>query len=177
MQRRGLAFTRFVATLLALLAWSHEAQAYEEQASLDLSLGYLGLAASKTLPPSGPTLDVGGALGISDWLVVRAALGYAGLVDRRGMDSAGRARVEVAYLIDILQWVPFAGVGAAIWGYDGTSGLSVRAAGHLVFGLDYLASRTWTVGIDVRTGLLLEPRNVAWCTEGQLRLSRMFELF
>lgn len=177
MVRRRWAFTHFVAIFALLVAVTGHARAYEEQASLDLALGCVGIAATETLPAAGPTLDIGGALGISDFLVLRSAVGYAPLLDGRDTVHTGRARVEAAYLIDVLQWVPFFGLGAGLWGYGRASGFGVRPQGHVLFGIDYLWNRSWTVGVDVRTGGLLQRGEVAWYTEGQLRISRMFELF
>lgn len=123
-------------------------------------------------------VDLGVSLGVSDWLVLRGALGY-GLspVKHQPNVHIGRARVEGAYLIDIVQWVPFVGLGAGLWLVDGRTKLRPYGAGHLVFGLDYLATRSWTVGVDVRVGFLLGSGQIVNFTEGQLRLSRMFELF
>jgi hypothetical protein len=179
------------ATLLGLFGGSlrERAHAYEEQLSVDVAVGYARVTHSDTLssrpaPPSStlpanlPAIDLGVSLGISDWLVLRGALGYGLLLDKQKQTyHLGRARVELAYLIDIVQWVPFVGLGAGLWLIDTRSELAPRGAGHLVFGLDYLATRSWTLGVDVRTGFLFGGGQVVNFTEGQLRLSRMFELF
>jgi hypothetical protein len=164
------------ATLLGLFGDSFRAQAraYEEQLSVDVAVGYARVTHSDTLSPRPatpnsslpanlPALDLGVSLGISDWLVLRGALGYGLLLDKQKQTyHVGRARVELAYLIDIVQWVPFVGLGAGLW---------------LIDTLDYLATRSWTLGVDVRTGFLFGGGQVVNFTEGQLRLSRMFELF
>jgi len=181
MQRRRRAFWRIAAPLVALLAalglQSGRAEAYEEQISADVALGYSGLAANDRLPGNLPAIDLGAAVGISDWLVVRTAFGYGALLGGGDMLHVGRGRLEVAYLLDILQWVPFFGVGGGLWALQGPSGLGLRPAGHLWFGVDYLATREWTVGLDTRTGLLWQRGDTASFTEGQLRFSRTFEMF
>jgi hypothetical protein len=170
-------------------SFASPARAYEEQLSVDLAVGYARIThsdslsphkapPSATLPANLPALDLGVSLGISDWLVLRGALGYGLLVDKRkDKRHVGRGRVELAYLIDIVQWVPFVGLGAGLWLVEASDGLAPKGDGHLVFGLDYLATRSWTVGLDVRTGFLLGAGQVVNFTEGQLRLSRMFDLF
>jgi hypothetical protein len=161
--------------LLCGAAWALPARAYEEQASLDVAVGADLLPQSDTLRSVGPTLDVGASLGLSDMFVLRGALGYA-LQIESGVQHVGRARVEAAYLIDVLRYVPFFGVGASLWLYD-ADGITARPAGHVVLGLDFLANRTWTVGLDLRTGLLWEDGGLSSVSEAQLRLSRMFDRF
>jgi hypothetical protein len=90
----------------------------------------------------------------------------------------GRIRIEGAYLVDIVEWVPFLGLGTGLWLIeDPAGGVLPRGDAHVVFGLDYLATRSWTVGLDVRTGFLVGGGQVFSVTEGQLRLTRMFDLF
>jgi hypothetical protein len=166
------------------------ARAYEEQLGLDLALGYARITHSETLSPEMLTpsaalpsnlaaLDLGVALGVSDWLVLRGALGYGLLLEQQVKTrQLGRVRIEGAYLIDIVQWVPFLGLGTGLWLLeDPSGGVLPRGDAHLVFGLDYLATRAWTVGLDVRVGFLMGGGQVFNATEGQLRLTRMFELF
>jgi hypothetical protein len=181
MQRRRRAFRQiaafFVVLLAALCSESRTARAYEEQLAVDVALGYGALAANDALPNNLVSLDVGAAVGMSDWLVARTAFGYGALVGEGEVLNLGRGRLEVAYLLDILQWVPFFGAGGGLWMLQGPSGLGLRPTGHLWFGVDYLATREWTLGVDVRTGVLWQRGDVVSFTEGQLRFSRMFELF
>lgn len=168
------------ASLLALAMGSllaPAAHAYEEQASLDVALGYALLLDSDVLPQQGASLEVGGAVGISDIALVRGALAYAPLFDGAHSSQAGRLRVEAIYLLDVLRLVPFLGLGANVLLADGGGSARVLPGGHVVFGLDYLVSRTWTLGLDIRQGLLLERGEGRSTTEGALRLSRMFELY
>jgi hypothetical protein len=180
MPRPRRAFTCFaaqLALLLASVAGAHTAHAYDEQASLDLALGYGALAANDRLPRHLLAIDAGGAVGLTDWLVARVGVGYGGLLGDAQTRNVGRGRLELAYLLDVLQWVPFFGVGGGLWALDGPSGLGLRPEGHLWFGVDYLASRTWTYGVDLRSGVLWQRGDVVSWTECQVRLSRNFELF
>lgn len=151
------------------------AHAYEEQASLDFTAGALFVPGAK-LPGAGGELALGGALGISDMFVARALFGYAALFEAGEVTNLGRARVEAAYLVDVLQVVPFFGLGASLWLYR-EGGFQARPGGHVLVGLDYLWSRSWTLGLDVRVGVLFEPGKVSNATDVQLRISRMFDLF
>lgn len=181
MPRRRWAFTQLWAPISALLlvlgAECATARAYEEQISADLALGYGALTGNDLLPTSLATANLGAAVGMSDWLVARAAFGYGALLGDGDVLHVGRGRLELAYLVDILRWVPFFGAGGGLWGLDGPSGLGLRPAGHLLFGADFLATRTLTVGLDVRTGVLWQRGAVVGFTDGQVRFSRIFEMF
>lgn len=165
---------------LAALAWlltAAPARAYEDQASIDAALGYALVVDSVHLPRQGAALDLGAALGISDVGVVRALAGYAAFSERPELAHVGRFRVEALYLIDVLQFVPFVGLGAGLLVSGGNNRLEYFPAGHLVFGADYLWSRIWTLGVDIRSGVLIEGGEVRSTSDISLRLSRMFELF
>jgi hypothetical protein len=185
MQRQFSLFARIcrraMGTLLALtlcLLCSSGARAYEEQASFDLALGYAGIASSDTLRPHVGAFDLGASLGIKDFLVLRGALGYALLMEENApTQHAGRARIELAYLVDVLKWVPFFGLGVGVWGVSTRGDLAFLPAGHGVLGLDYLVTRALTLGVDVRIGMLLQSGDLVSFTEGQFRTSVMFDLF
>lgn len=199
MPRRRSAFARNLARisplLLALavlfaLGVATGARADEEQLGVELAVGYGYLGHNETLstrpltlesalPTNLPVVDLGVSLGLGDWVVLRGALGYGALLeDPLKTRQLGRIRIEAAYLIDIVQWVPFLGLGGGLWLVQGLDkGVAAWGDTHIVFGIDYLATRTWTVGLDVRTGFLWGDGQAFNVTEGQLRLSRMFELF
>jgi hypothetical protein len=185
-------FTVSCATLLTQLGDGsfRRAHAYEEQLGLDLAVGYAWITYSETLSPDAltpstvlpsnlPALDLGVALGVSDWLVLRGSLGYGLMLEPNvATRQLGRIRIEGAYLVDIVEWVPFLGLGTGLWLIeDPAGGVLPRGDAHVVFGLDYLATRSWSVGLDVRTGFLVGGGQVFSVTEGQLRLTRMFDLF
>jgi hypothetical protein len=167
----------------AWLLGSARAHAYEEQASLDAALGY-ALVVDDDVSAQGASAELGASWGLSDTYVARATLGYASVVEAtdagRAVQHLGRLRVEALYLLDVLKVVPFFGLGASLTNNPHDSGqlLPVRLGGHLVFGVDYLASRSWTLGLDVRAALLFEG-NGQWlnATDIALRVSRMFETF
>ncbi|MFT3921767.1 MAG: hypothetical protein QM778_04470 [Myxococcales bacterium] len=181
MARHCKAFRIGSALVVALwcCAWSGSARAYEDQASLDLAVGGALTAGAETLARGGPEVSAGGALGLSDLFFLRAQGGYLPLFGDGKAQQVGRVRLEAAYLLDVLRVVPFFGVGANLWLYRSKldDAFEARPGAHILLGLDYLWSRSWSVGLDVRIGIILEPGNVASANEAQLRCSRMFDLF
>ncbi len=170
-----------VFSLIAALAWqllvSPSAHAYEDQASLDGALGYVLLVDPDGDPRQGPGITLGAGLGLSDLGILRADVGYAALFAQGALRHAGRVRAEGVYLIDVLQFVPFFGLGASLLVTEGVDHAQLRPGGHLVFGVDYLVSRTWILGLDVRSGVLLDGTHALSATDVALRVSRLFETF
>lgn len=168
-----------VAVCLRLASWvGGTARAYDEQASFDGALGYALLAHDNGPARQGAAVDLGGTLGVSDSVMLRGTLGYAYLTDAYRHEQLARLRAEGLYLLDVLKLVPFFGVGLTLTtAQHTTQPIPLRPGAHLVVGLDYLASRAWTVGMDLRSGILFESGSVLSATDVSLRLSRMFELF
>ena len=145
-----------VRTLLALLvltALPSVASAYEDKVVLTLDVGYAAALANDALPTHAFSGGVGVDIGIRDaWaLRIRAAQAYHPASDPLHVTIAG---LEAVYLLDILQFVPFFGLGAdAIFTvFDGSFG--VDAALHIVAGGDWLLARKWLLGFDVRAYFL-----------------------
>ena len=176
MRRHCKAFPLAAALAWALLASSH-ARAYEDQASLDGALGYMLLLDADGDPHQGPTLDLGAGFGLYDLGILRASAGYGALFADGTLRHAGRLRVEAVYLLDVLQFVPFFGIGAALVVIEGSPHAELRPGGHLVFGVDYLLSRSWLLGLDLRSGALLDGGRALSVTDVGLRVSRTFETF
>ena len=173
------------ARLLAGVAWialfgdPSRALAYEDQAGLAVGLGYAHMVSERALGP-GAGLDLIGSLGLSSTWSARARASYGLHAGERGerAQHVGTLGLEVVYLIDVLQLVPFFG-----WGVD-TSMLRprggpsrFRAGVHAVLGVDYLASRRLTFGLDIRgtlwvSSLDVEPGQVA----AQLTGGLLFDL-
>jgi len=172
---------RVTLCLLVLSVWlavQTPARAYEEQASIDAALGYVLVTGSDNLPRHGASLALGASYGLTETLTLRGDAAYLALIDDDDTVSGGRARVEALYLFDVLQVVPFVGLGLDVLAAEGASGsVRVRPGAHLVLGADYLVSRTWTLGFDVRSALYLERSGPMHATEIALRVGRMFETF
>jgi hypothetical protein len=177
MARLNKRFCVFAAGLWSLLC-AAPALAYEEQASLDMALGYAFLTGPDRATRQGAGAELGAGIGLSDALVLRGSLGYAALARRDDVEQIGRLRVEGIYLLDVLQVVPFFGVGATLTtAQESSARVPLRPGGHLVLGVDYLWSRSWIVGLDVRSALLIDGHEWLSATDVSLRLSRMFETF
>lgn len=129
------------------------AKAYEDQATLFLDLGYAAVLANPDLPTSGVQLGLGGSIGLTDAWTVRARGSY-GLHPASTSLHVATLGAEVYYVLDILKFVPFFGLGldgvATI--FDGGFGLDLGL--HAVVGLDWLVSREWVVGLDIRPYVL-----------------------
>lgn len=168
--------------LICVAAWllwrPAEARAYEEQASLDMGLGYSLLAGSAYPLRHGIAAELGAGIGLSEHTVLRANLGYTALLRNNDIEPVGRLRVEGLYLLDVLQVVPFVGIGATgTTAQDSPARVPLRVGGHVVLGVDYLLSRSWVFGVDLRSALLFEGSRLRSATDLSLRLSRMFETF
>ncbi len=176
--------TRFPAALATLHAFCHAlalfvpgaAHAYADQASLDLAAGYVHVDAVTPLPSAGADLTVGGSYGLGDMFLLRAHVGYGLQAARSRQVSVVGARTEIVYLLDVVSVVPFFGVGAGVWVYD-ARGAQLAPIGHGITGADWLLTREWTLGVDLRFGLLLASREVSPLFASQLRCSRVFDLF
>ncbi len=139
--------------LVLLAALPSLASAYEDKVVLTLDLGYGAALANDDLPTHGFAGGIGVDIGIRDaWsLRIRAAQSYHPSSEPLHVTIAG---VEVVYLLDILQFVPFFGLGvdgiATV--YEGDFGMD--AAVHVVAGGDWLLARKWLLGFDVRAYFL-----------------------
>ncbi len=131
------------------------AAAYEDQATLFVDLGYASALGNDALSTHGVIGGLGGSWGLNDAWTLRGRLAWAG--HPRDL-QVGLVSVEVFYTLDILELVPFAGLGV-----DGIASLSDDGTGttfrpsfavHAVVGLDWLISRRFILGLDVRPHLL-----------------------
>jgi hypothetical protein len=141
------------------------AHAYEEQLTLDLAGGW-GIAPGLQLPDNGPAWTLGTSIGFDDTWGLSI---YAGWATHPAFNEGsplhlGVFGVEGLYYIDVLQVVPFFGVGVdVIPTFDeATNAWGADFAAHLRLSVDYLATREIAVGVDVRpyilfTRLSLEP--------------------
>lgn len=146
-----------LATTLVFLvaASSAPARAYEDQVTVGLEAGYGVVLANDALPAHGIDVGVVVDIGLSDAWSIRPRLAYVGHPARSGGAlHVGFAGVEVVYLLDILEWVPFFGLGldgiATI--RNGEFGADIAA--HAVLGIDWLPNRDWAFGLAVRPYVL-----------------------
>jgi hypothetical protein len=128
------------------------AHAYEDELTLGVGLGYAN-AVSNTLPQHGALFDLAGSVGLSNVWTLRGRLSYAFHPDDRPL-HVGWAGIEMLYLIDVVEVVPYFGLGVDGFGRDRNGDFRADAASHVVVGLDYLVSRTIALELDVRAHVL-----------------------
>ncbi len=178
MARRATLLLQIGLVALGLLCWTLPGKAYEDQASLDVSSGVTATASTDRLKRAGPEFAIGGTVGLTSSLFVRGQASYLPLFDAGHVRHVGRMRAEGGYRLDVLKVVPFVGLGANLWIYRFEHRVHARPGVHALLGVDYLWSRALTVGLDLRTGLLVEPGGkLGAAFEAQVRLSRMFDMF
>lgn len=140
-----------MALLASIAALPASARAYEDRAALSLEAGYGVIASSAPLPNHGVVAGFGVGFGLSDVWELRVDAAYA-----YHPESLHRARgsAELIYVIDILDVVPYVGLGVGF--FLSADPLVVRPdfEAHAVLGFDVLLDREWTVGLAVRPILL-----------------------
>lgn len=152
---RCLPFFRPFACLAALawLALPSPARAYEDQVTLSLGTGYAAVLANPDLPTHGARIALDVGIGLNDaWtLTPRAEWVFH---PASATLHVGLVGVEVTYAFDILEVVPFFGLGVDGIGTLRGGAFGVDLAAHVVLGLDWLVTRDWLVGLDVRPYVL-----------------------
>lgn len=142
------------ALLLACVALPSTARAYEDQLTLELGVGYAHAFTDGAVPGSGLPLAIAASVGLDDVWTVRASLAYA-IHPGDPAVHIGIFGAELLYVVDILEVVPYFGVGVDLLSSLTDGALGADFGAHLVVGADYLLSRTAYVGIDVRPYLLV----------------------
>ena len=98
-----------------------------------------------------PALSLYGAYDVSDMFDARLEMG-AGLptASPKSGGSLEYAEGVFAYKIDIIEWIPWVGLGAGVFGatggFQGAGRNPVQPAASLWLGMDYAFSRQWGVG-------------------------------
>lgn len=136
-----------VASLCALLA--PNARAFENQ--WHVGTGANGMSFSGAASHFMPALSLHGAYGLSDVFDLRAETALALPLSGATSGSAlGLAELVFAYKVDIIEWIPWVGIGGGVFG--ATKGLqgaerdALQPASSLWVGMDYAFSREWGLG-------------------------------
>lgn len=159
----GLWHTGTVPRALALFALASAlltpsaAVAYDHQLTLDASAGW-GVAPVLAAPNNGPSFALGTTIGFADAWGLGVYAGWSVHPAFNGGETfhLGFAGVEGLYYIDILEVVPFFGVGIDVLPtFDGsTNSWGADVAAHLRASIDYLVSREVAIGVDIRPYVL-----------------------
>ncbi len=146
-------------TIAALLAastvalTSERALAFEKQWHLGGGVGVGGFMAEETVGTA-PVLGLYGAYGVSDMFDVGLELNAS---NHDAGEAGGRAWVYsvaagAAYKLDVLQWIPYVGLLAGFYYFDGPTpvGRDADFGASLTIGLDYAISRNVAMGGQLR---------------------------
>lgn len=138
-----------LASLAASACLPSTVAAYEDEATLGLSIGYAGLPASDGLPAHGFDFALSAGGGFGDAWSLQGFVRY----DRFGREMPLHLAIgglEALYALDIVRFVPLFGLGL-----DGLLSVRERAvrgdfALHVLLGVDFLINPRWIIGADVR---------------------------
>jgi hypothetical protein len=120
------------------------AHAFERQWHLGGGLGAGGPTGDYSL---GPVLGLHAAYGISDVFDARLELqGSAHELDGLATSFYG-ARLGIAYKLDVIQWIPYAGISGGGFAVAGETWTVLRPSVGAFVGLDYAVSRHFGVGV------------------------------
>ena len=141
----------------------------EHQVGLDLG-GAALVVSDKSSTDLGAAFGAHYTYGLSDQFLFMARACISPVAPDERADSPGtptdrpagfvEVAAGVAYVFDVLRWVPYAGLlvgGYALYG--GTLGGSPRVIPgvSLTVGLDYRLDRTWSVGASLHQSALSQP--------------------
>lgn len=137
------------------------AQAYEDQASVDAELAYTHAFTRSHTAENGVAVGAGASLGLSNTLTLRGQLMWAFHPSEGPLTSVAWLSADLVYVIDVLEVVPYFGlgvdgVGAIQKGQDFQAEFGV----HPVIGLDYLLSRDLALGLQVKPVFVLTALDV-----------------
>ncbi|MBK9265072.1 MAG: hypothetical protein IPM54_35495 [Polyangiaceae bacterium] len=157
-----------LASCVVMAASSSEAGAYERQWQVGLGVGYAQLINEGGTPVTPASLHgIGSSLTITYGLT--DAINIIGHADFNAHPGDAPTllyggSVGVAYVIDVLRWVPWAGVTAGGYGVSALEPCvatndvpctNARLGFSLLGGIDYQVSRSFSIGAMGRYGVLL----------------------
>jgi hypothetical protein len=165
--RRALRSWFSLLAVSASLALPGLARADSPNLSVEIATGALFLGDGPTPLELGLSIDLSLSVIVADYFLARAAVGFAPVADRHGVQNFARPRLEGALRLPIVTVIPTLGAGAFALG---------RSPG--VYGLAGVAvqlSPTWQLGLDVRSGLFWDQlalhRGSTPFGEAQLRVA------
>lgn len=146
----------FLGLVLSLWIVGSTAEAYEDQASIDAELAYVHAFAKDSKALDGVGVAAGASLGLSNVLTLRGQFMWAFHPSDAPLVSVAWLSADLVYVIDVLEWVPYFGAGADFATFIPSEGDPRGYVGlHPVVGVDYLLSREFTFGLQVKPVILL----------------------
>lgn len=128
------------------------ARAYEDQLGLGLGLGY-AYAVSDDAPAHGALADLSLSAGLGQAWTLRGRGGYA-FHPADAPLHAVHAAGELLYVVDVVEVVPYGGLGIGGSALARAGRLRVEPVTHAVLGLDWLVDRALAVELDARLAVL-----------------------
>jgi len=137
-----------ITALGLLLSPASLARAYEDQLSFGVGAGY-AYGTQQGASDHGAYFQLEASLGVSPTWSVRGVLAYAAHPATPRW-SQGLLGVEALYLVDVLELVPYAGIGIdALAGFT-PSDTRFDVGAHPVLGIDWLLGRSFLLGFSAR---------------------------
>ncbi|HEY3821989.1 MAG TPA: outer membrane beta-barrel protein [Polyangiaceae bacterium] len=153
--------------VVATLAISAPAGAVEREHAMGLDAGGAILMVSdKSSPDIGGSVGVHYTYGLSDAFNLVANAGWSLVALNQTLTdpttphthptNMTNADVGVAYVLDVLQWVPWGALEAGGYALQGGTldGVKILPGVAIAVGVDYRLSRSWSIGIEAREHLL-----------------------
>ncbi len=153
-----------------LLALSPDARAVEREHHVGIDVGAAMLVvADKGSPDVGPALGAHWTYGLSDefnlmvdgtWsLVSLGEKAQSGATPPTRPSNLAGVDAGIAYVLDVLRWVPWAGlfVGGVAFSGGTLPGVKVLPSAAIALGLDYRVSRSWSFGVMLRQHAFTDP--------------------
>lgn len=141
---------RIVAASAAFIAASLplKASAYEDQLSLGVGAGYAYTSRSDS-SSHGIYASLEASLGLSTEWSVRGLVGFG---EHPGSPRLSRLTVgvEALYMVDVLELVPYAGIGLDGLASFDTDRDPLALGAHPVVGIDWLLDRSFLLGLSAR---------------------------
>lgn len=167
------ALAALVAVAATSVSWSASAVERENQIGLELGVPMLVVHGNPSTVASGTSLGLHYTYGLSDAFnfVADADSGVLFL----GVPTPAtltHADVGLAYVLDVLRWVPWGSAEVGGYGLTGKSiGGTFLPGAALAVGLDYRFDRSWAAGVVIREHLFVTNINLfPSLTEGFVRV-------
>ncbi len=165
-----------LAVVAGALAVTGRAGAVEREHQIGLELGIPMLVVQQG---SGTNTLTGGSFGLHYTYGITDAInlvadGGSSLMPFGASATATTTNVDVglAYVLDVLRWVPWGAAEAGGYALTGRSvgGTQVLPGVALALGVDYRFDRSWAAGIELREHLLFTDSTFPSFTQGLLRV-------
>ena len=138
-----------VLSLCIVSALPQSAAAYEEQVVATFDTGYANAPGNDEISRHGVSLGIGANIGLNDAWSIHNRIGYV-FHPGAAQTHVIQLGIETIYLVDILEFIPFFGVGIDFFSTFSSDNRGIDVGVHALIGLDWLISRNWLVGLEIR---------------------------